>query len=326
MVSANPLLLLPGMDGDRQRVEHALLTAIASSDEQLTEIAGHLIRAGGKRLRPVLAVAAAATSGEQASDDVVQGGVAVELVHLGSLYHDDVIDEAPTRRKVVSANARWGNLRAVLAGDFLLARASQIAASLGTEVAGLLGATIARLCEGEVGQLRTLYDARRTEAAYFSSIDGKTASLFSAACRIGGIVQGLPRPWIDALTAYGRELGLVFQIADDVLDLTASEEELGKPTGHDLVEGVYTLPVIKTLATDAGPELADLLGRPIEGAELDKALAIVRSGAGIASSLDAAGAHADAAVAALEPLRGQAPTAVLTGLADGAHHLVSSLR
>src|SRR5262249_61882489 len=130
---------------------------------------GHLVGAGGKRLRPALVIASAglcSTSGGPSDlpDDVVRGGVAVELVHLGSLYHDDVMDDAPNRRGVESANARWGNLVAILAGDFLLARASEIAASLGTEVAGLLASTIARLCEGEVGQFRYAFNAARPQA------------------------------------------------------------------------------------------------------------------------------------------------------------------
>src|SRR5207244_906393 len=145
-----PLGSLTALDADLARVEAAMRAAVRSDDTQLTEIASHLITAGGKRLRPLLAIVAARTRGDAASDEVVLGGVACELVHLGSLYHDDVMDEATTRRTVPSVNARWGNLRAILAGDFLLARASEMAASLGTEVAGLLAHTIGRLCEGQI--------------------------------------------------------------------------------------------------------------------------------------------------------------------------------
>src|SRR4051794_17508967 len=184
-----------------------------------------------------MAAAALASPGAEpaVSDEAVLGGVSVELVHLGSLYHDDVIDEATTRRTVESVNARWGNLTAILAGDFLLAKASEIAASLGSEVAALLAATIGRLCEGEVGELRSAYDVGRTESAYLQSIKGKTAALFSTACRIGGLVAELPREAVDALTAYGEGYGMAFQIVDDVLDVVASEEDLGKPAGHDLL-------------------------------------------------------------------------------------------
>src|SRR5437764_1936441 len=200
------------MEAWRGQVEDALREAVRSDDAYLTEVASHLILAGGKRVRPLFAIASATAGDTQVTDDVVRGGVAVELVHLGSLYHDDVIDEAPTRRTVESVNARWGNLTAILAGDFLLAKASEIAASLGTEVAGLLAATIGRLCEGEVGELRSAYDVTRTEAAYLDSIRGKTAALFATACRIGAIVGGLSRDDVEAMTVFGDGYGMAFQI------------------------------------------------------------------------------------------------------------------
>ena len=280
-------------------VEDALRDAVRSDDPYLTEVASHLILAGGKRVRPLFAIASAAAGDARVTDDVVQGGVAVELVHLGSLYHDDVIDEAPTRRTVESVNARWGNLTAILAGDFLLARASEIAASLGTEVAGLLAATIGRLCEGEVGELKTAYNVDRTETAYFAAIEGKTAALFATACRIGAIVGGLSADQKEALTEFGLSYGMAFQIVDDVLDVTATEAELGKPVGHDLVEGVYTLPVLRALA--AGDGLRDRLGHPIEGDELDEALSVVRSNGAVTGALTTAHEYAASAIAALEP-------------------------
>ena len=291
------------MDTDRARIDEAMRAAVVTSDPYLTEIASHLILAGGKRLRPALAVAAGQVGGAPASDDVVQGGVACELVHLGSLYHDDVMDEAETRRGVETVNARWGNLQAILAGDFLLARASEIAASLGTEVAGLLARTIGWLCEGQIEELRHTYDVARPEASYLVSIHGKTASLYGSAARIGGIVAGLDRPTIDALTEYGNAYGMVFQIVDDVLDLTATAEQLGKPAGHDMDEGVYTLPVLRTLANGtSGDELRDLLGKPLAPEERDKALAIVRNGDGIDGAIDKARQYVATAVAACERL------------------------
>jgi heptaprenyl diphosphate synthase len=171
------------MEGDLARVEAGLQAAARSGDDHLTEISSHLIDAGGKRVRPGFCVAAAATAlaiDAPASDEAVRGGVAVELVHLGSLYHDDVMDEAAVRRTVDSVNARWGNLKAILAGDFLLARASELAASLGVEVAALLAATIGRLCEGQVLELRHAFDVDRSEDSYFRSIEGKTASLLAS--------------------------------------------------------------------------------------------------------------------------------------------------
>ena len=244
---------------------------------------------------------------------MVRGGVACELVHLGSLYHDDVIDEADTRRGVETVNAKWGNLQAILAGDFLLARASEIAASLGTEVAGLLARTIGWLCEGETEQLRHTYDLARPEDSYFRSIEGKTASLYGTAARIGGIVAALDRPTVDALTRWGTAFGMVFQIVDDILDVTDSTEQLGKPAGHDLVEGVYTLPVIRTMAMGGGvgEELASLLGRPLDAAERDKALAIVRANEGVESAAASARRYVEAAEAACEELPASAATAAL---------------
>src|SRR5205823_1586866 len=255
-------------------------------------VASHLITAGGKRLRPALALAAGYAAGPEAStraapSDCVMGAVSVELVHLGSLYHDDVMDEAVTRRGVESVNARWGNLVAILAGDFLLARASEIAASLGTEVAGLLAATIADLCEGQVRELTKIFDVGRSEEAYLKAIEGKTAALMSASCRIGGIVAALPRPSIDALTVYGQRLGMVFQIVDDVLDVVCTDEELGKPSGNDLVQGVYTLPVIRAIA--GTPDLRGLLGSPLDDATMNKARDVVRSNGAISAALGVAG-------------------------------------
>jgi heptaprenyl diphosphate synthase len=321
---SSPLLTLLAPGDEFERVEAALRASVETDDVDLTDIASHLIRAGGKRLRPVCTVVAARTAGRPVTDDVVMGGVAVELVHLGSLYHDDVIDEAETRRGIESVNARWGNLTAILAGDILLGRASEIAASLGTEVAGLLARTIVRLCQGEVGQLRDTFDVKRTEAGYLRSIEGKTASLFATACRIGGLVIGADRPHVEALTQCGLAFGMAFQIYDDVLDLTASEAELGKPSGHDLVEGVYTLPVIRTLAAggSAAAELEDLLGHPISGAEIDKALGIVRSGGSVPSAVETARQYADEAreIAATLP-----PTDAAVALGAAGHALLDTL-
>jgi heptaprenyl diphosphate synthase len=225
-------------------------------------------------------------------------------VQTGSLYHDDVIDESYSRRGVETVNAKWGNLQAILAGDFLLARASEIAASLGAEIAGLLGNTIARLCEGEIEQLRHTYNSARPEASYLSSIGGKTAALFATAARIGGIVAGFPATDVDALTTFGHAYGMVFQIVDDILDITSTEELQGKPVGHDMVEGVYTLPVLRTLQAGgvAAAELLALLGRPLESAERDKALEIVRVNDGVASARATASEWADRAVQSLARL------------------------
>ena len=284
------LFALPSHAADLARIEAALADSVLTPDSYLNEIASHLIIAGGKRLRPVLTVVAAQVAGAadaELHERAVQGGIACELVQTGSLYHDDVMDEADTRRGVDTVNAKWGNLQAILAGDFLLSRASEIAASLGTEVAGLLARTIGRLCEGQIEELRHTYNAARPETSYLSSISGKTASLYSTAARIGGLVADLPRPVIDALTEYGEAFGMVFQIVDDLLDITATDEQLGKPAGHDMVEGVYTLPVLRTLQAGgvAAVELLALLGKPLDLVERDKALSIVRSNGGVAAAM-----------------------------------------
>jgi heptaprenyl diphosphate synthase len=315
------LLSLPCLSDDLARVEQALHASIEAEDPFLTEIAAHLVDAGGKRLRPALALAAASTAGggdvTSVSRDVVMGATAVELVHLGSLYHDDVMDEARSRRGVASVNARWGNVVAILAGDFLLARASEIAASLGTEVAGLLAATIGRLCAGQVREVRTAYDVARTEAAYIASITDKTGALMSASCRIGAITAGLPRSHVEALTAYGQQLGMVFQIVDDILDVVATEEELGKPAGNDLLEGVYTLPVIKALAdTGAAGDLAQLLGGPIDRNQVERARAIVGSNGAVRAAKDVARIYAKEAAVSLDGLPETSVVAALRAVGD----------
>ncbi|MFP4513434.1 MAG: polyprenyl synthetase family protein [Acidimicrobiales bacterium] len=351
---AAPLHRHPVLEADLTRVEETLRGSVVTDDEFLTAVASHLIEAGGKRVRPLFSVVCSAVTADtlaRATDDAVRGGVSVELVHIGSLYHDDVMDDATTRRTVQSVNARWGNLRAILAGDFLLARASEIAASLGTEVAGLLASTIARLCEGQVRELQSMFDPTRTEEAYLASISGKTASLFAAACRIGAIVGELERSQIESVTTFGHHYGLAFQMVDDVLDVIATDEQLGKPAGNDLVEGVYTLPVIRALSLDGGGELAELLSRPfaapgaaealalaaaagdppptadldltpLDQTAVDRARDIASSNGGTDSALDSAREQVGAAIAALAPFNG---SEAATALAGAAEHLLASV-
>jgi len=289
------------------------MASVKTPDAYLTEIASHLLLAGGKRLRPMFSVVASQVAGGPTTEEAIQGGISCELVHLGSLYHDDVMDESPTRRGVETVNAKWGNLQAILAGDFLLARASEIAASLGTEVAALLARTIGRLCEGQIEELRHTYNVARPLESYLSSISGKTASLYSSAARIGGLVSKFDRGLVNALTAYGEAFGMVFQIVDDVLDLSATDAQLGKPSGHDMVEGVYTLPVLYTLANGGVPasELADVLGKPLNVAERDKALSIVRSNGGIEAAIELAEMYVEAAEEACQDLPNTAATVAL---------------
>jgi len=305
------LLGVPGLEKDLGAVEERLEKALSPDDPFLAQVAQHLARAGGKRLRPALSVAVARAAGAEVTADVVDGAVAVELVHQGSLYHDDVMDSADLRHGVESANRRWGNLVSILTGDFLLARASEMAAALGSEVAGLLAATIARMCEGQVRELADAFNPARTEESYLSSIGGKTAALWSAACRTGGLTADLPRPQIDALTAYGWSFGMAFQICDDVLDVIGTDEELGKPAGNDLMEGVYTLPVLRALADEqSGPELRSLLGGPLGLPERDKAREIVRGSDGITYAVGVADGFATEAAAALASFTGEGAEAL----------------
>jgi heptaprenyl diphosphate synthase len=291
---------LSPLPGDLERVEQRLRGAVAAEDRFLGDVAGHLLGAGGKRLRPTLALCAgyaARGADGPATPEVVTGGAAVELVHLGSLYHDDVIDEAETRRGVPSVNARWSNIVAILAGDYLLAQASSLAASLGADVAGLLAATIGELCRGQVLELQHLFDPDRTEESYLSSIEGKTASLMATACRIGGMVSDVSADSLDALTQFGHHLGMCFQVVDDVLDVTRTEAELGKPAGNDVHEGVYTLPVIYALS--ASDELRTLLGRKIEWPEVKAAVDLIATPEAIDASMTVARTHAKKASEAL---------------------------
>ncbi|MGI9608426.1 MAG: polyprenyl synthetase family protein [Acidimicrobiales bacterium] len=326
MSSAGPLDAVPTIADDLQRVEQQLHAAVETDNELLKDIASHLISAGGKRVRPGFTITAAAAGSAEfapADHEVILGGVSVELVHQGSLYHDDVMDSATTRRTVESVNSKWGNLKAILAGDFLLGRASEIAASLGTEVAGLLASTISQLCDGQIRELEFVYRTDRTEASYFRSIDGKTASLLAAACRIGGIVGGLERDRIDDLTKFGRSYGLAFQIVDDILDLTATDEELGKPAGNDMLEGVYTLPVIRAIANpEVGPGLETMLGRPIDTTARDEAREIIRECGALASAHTEARRYADEATKSLTALSHTAGGSALMAAAD---HLVDKV-
>ena len=321
----NPLGVMPTMAGDLAAVERELLASVTSENPFLTEIASHLITAGGKRIRPGFCIASAATAltaDAPAEHDVVRGGAAVELVHLGSLYHDDVMDDATSRHFVESVNVLWGNHKAILAGDFLLARASEIGAALGVEVAGLLGATISRLVEGQILELQHLYDTGRGEESYWRSIDGKTASLLATACRIGGIVAGLPRDQIETLTTFGRAYGTAFQIVDDVLDLVSSDADMGKPTGHDMAEGVYTLPVILCLGTPAAEELLPLLGPEMTEADRLEAARLVRGSDAIDESIALAAHHARGARDALADMP---PSPGIRGLNAAADYLVDSV-
>jgi heptaprenyl diphosphate synthase len=285
-------------------VERALEKAVRAESDMLAETASYLLAAGGKRFRPML-VLLSGYFGDPADPRLVPGSVAIELVHAATLYHDDVIDEAESRHGVVSVNARWNNTVAILTGDYLFARASEISTELGTDVCALLGRTIATLCDGQIREVEAAGRVDQTEAAYMEIIRRKTGALISTSCRLGGMLSDAAPEHVDLLEGFGEALGMAFQLSDDVMDVTASHRELGKEPGVDMREGVYTLPVLAAL-TD-GPhagELADLLSPgPPDGERLARALEIVRS----ETTLDRARAAVTAEVGRAELLATSLP-------------------
>lgn len=317
------LLGLPALEDQLKRLEPLLVESVVTGDGFLDEVTTHLLAAGGKRLRPVLALATATSGLGPASREDLLGAVAVELVHLASLYHDDVMDEATVRRNVESVNARFGNLVAIVAGDFLLARSAEIAAGLGTEIAGLLAATLGELCQGQVAEVHAAFQVTRSQDQYSTAISGKTASLMATSCRIGALTGGLSRDQVEAFTSFGRSFGMIFQVRDDILDVIGTEAELGKPAGQDLAEGIYTLPVLLALDNpEVGPELRPLLGQPLGQPERDKARSIVAGSGAIADSVVVARRYAEQAA---DAARSGPSTQLATGFTRLAHSLVDDL-
>jgi heptaprenyl diphosphate synthase len=287
----NPLerLQLATVENDLARLETLLAESVIFGDAYLDSVTTHLIYAGGKRLRPLLAVASATGGERHGTQHDLLGGVALELMHLASLYHDDVMDEADIRRNVDSVNARYGNLIAIVAGDYLMARSAGIAADLGTDVAGLLARTLAALTRGQVSEVRTAFSVERTEDDYFAAIEGKTAALMASSCRVGALTAHLPEDQLEALTEFGRCFGMIYQLRDDILDVIATENELGKPAGQDLAEGIYTLPTIFALRDSiVGDELRAVLGAILDDEERERARKLVVATDGIERTIAAA--------------------------------------
>jgi heptaprenyl diphosphate synthase len=287
----NPLerLGLASVQSDLATLETLLADSVIIGDAYLDSVTTHLIYAGGKRLRPLLAVASATGGERPATPEDLLGGVALELMHLASLYHDDVMDEADVRRNVDSVNARFGNLIAIVAGDYLMARSAAIAADLGTDIAGLLARTLASLTRGQISEVRTAFSTERTEADYFEAIEGKTASLMSASCRVGALTAGLDREAAEALTQFGRCFGMVYQLRDDILDVVATQNQLGKPAGQDLAEGIYTLPTLLALDDPSvGEQLRGVLGHVLDDEDRERARKLVVATDGVDQTLAAA--------------------------------------
>lgn len=294
-------LRLISVETDLTRLETLLAESVIFGDEYLDSVTTHLIYAGGKRLRPLLAIASA-TSGERpASQNDLLGGVALELMHLASLYHDDVMDEADIRRNVDSVNARYGNLIAIVAGDYLMARSATIAADLGADAAGLLARTLAWLTRGQVSEVRTAFSIERTETDYFEAIEGKTASLMASSCRMGALTARIEEKETAALTEFGRCFGMVYQLRDDILDVVATENQLGKPAGQDLAEGIYNLPTIFALRdANLGDELRNLLGASLNDDDRERARKLVIATDGITQTIASAQRYLAQAHQALE--------------------------
>jgi heptaprenyl diphosphate synthase len=292
-------------------VEAALEKAVRADSDMLAETAQYLLAAGGKRFRPML-VLLSGYCGDPTDPRLVPGSVSIELVHQATLYHDDVIDEADARHAVPSANSRWSNTVAILTGDYLFAKASEISTDLGTDICALLARTIATLCDGQIREVEAAGRLEQTEDQYLEVIRRKTGALIATSCRLGGMLSDAPAESLDVLEEYGEALGLAFQLSDDIMDLTASSQTLGKEPGQDLREGVYTLPVLHALAGPRGSELREVLGDgPPDGDRVDRALEIVRAPGDLAHARTAVVAEVDRAHGLLEHLpEGPARTAL----------------
>jgi heptaprenyl diphosphate synthase len=308
---------------------------LAAVDACITDALGHdgallgpasvrVATSGGKRLRPLFTVVTAAT-GAVFDERVIAAAASVELVQVGSLVHDDILDDADTRRGRPTINALEGVNHAVLAGDFILARAAELAARVSQETAALIAAALGDLCEGQVLEMRDCFDPDRTVDAHLASIRGKTAALFECACRLGAHCAGLGEENARAMGRYGHAFGMAFQVLDDILDLIGDEARLGKPTGNDIASGVYTLPVITALGGPRGADLRRVLPRSgehtangeherdrhdrdgrdrsdDEAGGVGRALDLVRDSGAIADALTTADRYADEARRAVHHL------------------------
>ena len=239
-------------------VEEALAGHVRSRAGFVTEAASHLMEAGGKRFRPLLVLLAAETGPHADSDDVVTAACVVELTHLASLYHDDVMDEAELRRGAASANARWDNHVAILTGDFLFSKSSELTAELGPDAVRIQAQTFTKLVEGQILETVQPGPGEDPLAHYLEVVAGKTGSLIATSARYGARFGGASREVEEALTAYGEIVGSAFQLSDDILDIASETDESGKTPGTDLREGVPTLPVLMARAS-ADPGDARLL-------------------------------------------------------------------
>ncbi len=263
-----------------ETVEKLLDGHVEGRTAYVTEAARHLLAAGGKRFRPLLVLLAAETGEHPDGEDVFTAACVVEITHLGSLYHDDVMDEAALRRGADSANARWDNLVAILTGDFLFARSSELTSRLGADAVRIQAETFTRLVEGQIMETVPPGPGEDPLAHYLEVVAGKTGSLIATSARYGARFSGASREVEEALAAYGEIVGSAFQLSDDILDIASDTDESGKTPGTDLREGVPTLPTLMAQAsTDPADErLRTLLSGPItDEGEVAEALALLRA-------------------------------------------------
>ena len=269
------------------RIEEMIATELRSGDELMTEAVLHLFEAGGKRFRPLFTVLSAQIGPDPDAWEVTVAGSVIELVHLATLYHDDVMDEAQMRRGVPSANARWGNNIAILAGDYLFATASRLVSQLGPDAVRIIAETFALLVTGQMRETKGAGDADDAVAHYLKVVAEKTACLIAASGQFGGTFAGANADQVERLSRIGAIVGTVFQISDDIIDIAAEPDESGKLPGTDLREGVHTLPVLYALR-ETGPgadRLRELLKGPVtDDDDVAEALALLRASGGIASA------------------------------------------
>ncbi|PRX99927.1 polyprenyl synthetase family protein [Allonocardiopsis opalescens] len=274
-----PPALAAELGSGLERVEHELRSRVRSDDGLVDDASRHLITAGGKRFRPMVTLLAA-QFGDPGAAAVVHGAVVIELTHLATLYHDDVMDEAELRRGSASANSRWGNTVAILTGDYLFARASELLADLGADAVRIQARTFARLVRGQIRETVGPADGTDRVEHYLGVVADKTASLIATAATFGGMFAGAPAAVTATLTRACEALGVAFQLSDDILDVASESVESGKVPGTDLREGVLTLPVLHALADTSpdGARLRELLGAPgaLDDDQVTEALTLLR--------------------------------------------------
>lgn len=297
------------------RVEGVLAKELDSPLAFVTEAASHLMYAGGKRFRPLFTLVAAGIGPHPESDEVTTAAAVVELIHLATLYHDDVMDEAELRRGSQSANARWGNSVAILAGDFLFARASRLVADLGPVAVRIIADTFAELVTGQTRETVGPATGQDPIEHYLLVLAEKTGSLIDTCARYAGMFSGASEADTAAMRRYARALGIAFQISDDIIDIASTDS--GKSPGVDLRAGVRTLPVLYTLADGADPRLLELVAGPIESdAAVLEAMALLRESSGLRRARQTLASYAGRARAELTPLRPSATREALAALAD----------